>query len=133
MITPARTPAVLHLPVISSGISAIADQQYTVISVGSTAVGNDTSSVVLEDVLVGLNGNGHRLLLSRRHQVIVGGFAEGACKALHTLNSAGWHCNITTRRLARREETTLGDIRVRCLAAAVMLHGPLQGIGHLAA
>merc|ERR1712139_427503 len=57
--TPAGTPAVLHL----DGVSIIANSQDTVIQVGAASGSDDTTCVLLEDGLVGLDGDGNWVLV----------------------------------------------------------------------
>merc|ERR1719265_2713088 len=69
VLTPGLSPAVLHLPVVVSAVSSIADEQHAVVGVGAALASDHTTCVVLEDVLICLDGNGNRLSLKRRLQV----------------------------------------------------------------
>ena len=64
LVTPGGVPRVLDEPVVLSILGTIADGEDGVIEVGSAlGGGEDTGLVGLEDELVGLDGNGERLIV----------------------------------------------------------------------
>ena len=64
LVTPGGVPGVLDEPVVLSILGTIADSEDGVIEVGSASRGGeDTGRVGLEDHLVGLDGDGKRLLV----------------------------------------------------------------------
>ena len=60
LLAPVGTPRVLNLVVgCSIGVDAIADGQNTMVKLGATVSSDNTSSVSLENLLVGLDGDRH--------------------------------------------------------------------------
>ncbi len=58
LLAPVGAPRVLNLVVgCSIGVDTIADSQDTMVKLGATVSGDNTTSVSLEDLLVGLNGD----------------------------------------------------------------------------
>merc|ERR1719277_1260392 len=95
VVTPSGTPAVLDLPVVSASIGAISDQQNSMVCVSSTVASDHTTRVVLKDVLVGFDCNGHWLLLCGSHQVLVTGRANETRDALDTFDGSRRHGHVT--------------------------------------
>jgi len=93
VVTPRWAPAVLHLPVVHSIVSAIPYQQDSVVGVGATAACDNSTSVVLEDSLIGLDGDGDGLLLKGRLQIGITAAGEKATTLIHTGDSAGLQAN----------------------------------------
>merc|ERR1711991_402284 len=80
VVTPRCTPRVLHEPVVLG--SVVADSKHTVVEVGAAAGRQDTTSVVLEGSLVGLDGNGHWANVDGGLEGGHSGLAEQAANAL---------------------------------------------------
>merc|ERR1719263_1475693 len=55
ILTPGRAPGILHKPVASTAV--ITSDENTMVKVGATVLGQDTSCVMLEGALVSLDGN----------------------------------------------------------------------------
>jgi len=68
ILTPGRTPGVLYLPEISSVFSTVTNNKDTVVKVLAALASEDTRLVQLEGRLVGLDGDGDRLLRNGGHQ-----------------------------------------------------------------
>ena len=62
LVTPSSSPRVLDEEVVLSVKGTISDGEDTVVEVGSTSGGDDTTGVGLEGELIGFNGNGDWLL-----------------------------------------------------------------------
>jgi len=58
VLSPGFTPGVLDEVVLNAVVGTVADGEDSVVELISTALGDDTTSVRLEDSLVSLNGNG---------------------------------------------------------------------------
>mmetsp|Transcript_24063 Transcript_24063/g.54817 ORF Transcript_24063/g.54817 Transcript_24063/m.54817 type:complete len:369 (+) Transcript_24063:124-1230(+) len=69
---PGGTPGVLDLPVIGARQSSVPDGQHTVVQRRTASTRQHTAAVQLEHGLVGLNGDGNRLLSNSRHHVLLG-------------------------------------------------------------
>merc|ERR1711908_9357 len=101
LLSPGVAPRILHLPVISiavitsqfvSGVSAVTDEQNSVVELTATITDDDSTSVMLEDRFICFNGNGDWLLVQSLHQIII-----SVSNSHSTLDSASSDANITTR------------------------------------
>ena len=75
VLTPPGAPRVFDLPVVgggvgAGGVGAVADEEHAVIDIGAAAGVEDAAGVELERPLVGLYGDGHRLLRGRGQQLL---------------------------------------------------------------
>merc|ERR1719498_1143621 len=101
------------------------------VGVGAAAACDDATSVVLEDSLIGLDGNGDGLKLKGGLEIGITAAGQGATALLHTRHGTSLQTNGTARRLAGGEKASLGNIRIRFLSADVITLGPFESRAHL--
>jgi len=90
LVTPGGVPGVLDEPVVLTVLSAVADGEDGVIEAGATLGGaHDAGLVGLEDQLVGLNGDGKRLLVETGAHLADGVRGDGVVVADGDSGGAG--------------------------------------------
>jgi len=119
--TPGCTPRVLHLPVVSAALGAIADCEHTVVEVGAAAAGQHTAAVQLEAHLIGLNGNADRASVG--NSIEEGRFAGDVLETSDTTFRDG----SSVAGLAGAITASVGVGRFGCNAGALV---ELEGVVH---
>mmetsp|Transcript_56467 Transcript_56467/g.91860 ORF Transcript_56467/g.91860 Transcript_56467/m.91860 type:complete len:294 (-) Transcript_56467:339-1220(-) len=110
LLAPSGSPAVLHQPVVSAILSAIANHQNTMVQLGAASLGEDAALVQLKCHLISLNGHRHWLLGNCIHQslLIIGLYVHIA------LDAMGRDTHSASRSFA---DAVLGSVGVAVLSA----------------
>mmetsp|Transcript_23004 Transcript_23004/g.58609 ORF Transcript_23004/g.58609 Transcript_23004/m.58609 type:complete len:383 (-) Transcript_23004:332-1480(-) len=126
LLSPGGPPGVLHLPILNAVVDAVTDHEHTVVQLGAAPVLDDTALVELEDGLVRLDGDRHRLLRNGLHQgvgvLVIDVFVAG-------------HAALRDARGARAlgASAVLGRICVAVLGAHILVLEVLERRVHAAA
>jgi hypothetical protein len=127
LVTPARTPGVLDLVVVSTVEGSVTNSQDTVVKVGSAGTSEHTGLVELEGSLVSLDGNRDGLLVKGRHQSSIGvggNISVGDRSDLSILGAGSLVAGASLLGGSR-------DIRIVSLVAdTTVLLDPVEGIVH---
>ena len=128
ILTPRGTPGVLHLPVVHTIVSAVANSQDTVVQVGAAVTSVHTRGVQLEAELISLDGHRHGLLV---HSGLERGLRVGS--HIGVRGDLGASHRGARGRVASASVTVAGGVGVVFFRADTTVSlDPVEGSVHLA-